>query len=144
VATRTFLTAGQCLHSIRSGTNPYMTVMSIVCKTLSAFDDDHMIPAYGFGDTSARQTAVFSFASGNQPIHTLENVLKAYTALTQKVKLSGPTSFAPAIYQALHIVKNSGGRYHVLVIIADGQVCARSSLGTEGCLKRPTESDSAQ
>lgn len=35
---------------------------------------------------------------------------------------SGPTSFAPIIDMAMTIVEQSGGQYHVLVIIADGQV----------------------
>lgn len=36
--------------------------------------------------------------------------------------LAGPTSFAPVIEMAMTIVEQSGGQYHVLVIIADGQV----------------------
>lgn len=34
----------------------------------------------------------------------------------------GPTSFAPVIEMAITIVEQSGGQYHVLLIIADGQV----------------------
>ena len=34
----------------------------------------------------------------------------------------GPTSFAPMIEAAIRIVEQSGGQYHVLLIIADGQV----------------------
>ena len=34
----------------------------------------------------------------------------------------GPTSFAPAIRAAIDVVKASGNQYHILVIIADGQV----------------------
>lgn len=36
--------------------------------------------------------------------------------------MAGPTSFAPIIEMAITIVEQSGGQYHVLVIIADGQV----------------------
>lgn len=36
--------------------------------------------------------------------------------------MAGPTSFAPIIEMAITIVEHSGGQYHVLVIIADGQV----------------------
>lgn len=108
---------------MQQGSNPYITVMSIVCKTMAAFDDDHMIPAYGFGDVSSREQAVFSFGQRGAPIHTLDNVLAAYRALAPRVRLSGPTSFAPVIRQAIKTVHTSGGRYHILVIIADGQVC---------------------
>jgi E3 ubiquitin-protein ligase RGLG len=38
------------------------------------------------------------------------------------VRLAGPTSFAPAIRQACKIVTDSGGKFHILLIIADGQV----------------------
>lgn len=34
----------------------------------------------------------------------------------------GPTSYAPVIEAAIDIVEKSGGQYHVLVIVADGQV----------------------
>lgn len=36
--------------------------------------------------------------------------------------MAGPTSFAPIIETAMTIVEQSGGQYHVLLIIADGQV----------------------
>lgn len=36
--------------------------------------------------------------------------------------MAGPTSFAPVIETAMSIVEKSGGQYHVLLIIADGQV----------------------
>lgn len=37
--------------------------------------------------------------------------------------MAGPTSFAPIIETAIGIVDGSRGQYHVLLIIADGQVC---------------------
>jgi hypothetical protein len=39
--------------------------------------------------------------------------------------LAGPTSFAPIIYQALEIVKQANS-YHILLIIADGQVTSEA------------------
>lgn len=38
----------------------------------------------------------------------------------------GPTSFAPVIDVAIDIVERNNGQYHVLVIIADGQVLSIS------------------
>lgn len=36
--------------------------------------------------------------------------------------MSGPTSFGPIIRNAIRIVNDSDGQYHILLIIADGQV----------------------
>lgn len=47
---------------------------------------------------------------------------QAYMSLLRYANLSGPTTWAPAIYKALEIVKRNNCRYHVLVIISDGQV----------------------
>ncbi|AQK98081.1 Copine (Calcium-dependent phospholipid-binding protein) family [Zea mays] len=74
------------LHAINGTPNPYEQAISIIGRTLSPFDDDNLIPCFGFGD--------------------------------------GPTSFAPLIYAAISVVENSNWQYHVLVIIADGQVTA--------------------
>lgn len=42
--------------------------------------------------------------------------------LVPHVRLAGPTSFAPAIQHACKVVNDSGGKFHILLIIADGQV----------------------
>lgn len=53
---------------------------------------------------------IFFFLSYNGP----DNVLKLIYV--------GPTSFAPVIDAAIGIVEKSNWQYHVLVIVADGQV----------------------
>ncbi|KAF3337304.1 E3 ubiquitin-protein ligase RGLG1 [Carex littledalei] len=50
-----------------------------------------------------------------------EEVLSRYRFMVPHLNLSGPTSFAPVINAAISIVESSW-QYHVLVIIADGQV----------------------
>jgi len=79
---------GRSLHEIGSIMNPYEQAISILGRTLSPFDEDNLIPCYGFGD--------------------------------------GPTSFAPIVEASMGIVEASGGQYHVLVVIADGQVTKSS------------------
>lgn len=38
------------LHNISDNPNPYEQAISIIGKTLSAFDEDNLIPCFGFGD----------------------------------------------------------------------------------------------
>jgi E3 ubiquitin-protein ligase RGLG len=47
--------------------------------------------------------------------------------------MTGPTSFAPIIDAAVDIVEESGAQYHVLIIIADGQVFMRTYGLVVGC-----------
>lgn len=38
------------LHHIGNGQNPYEHAISIIGKTLAVFDEDNLIPCFGFGD----------------------------------------------------------------------------------------------
>lgn len=121
---RTFF--GKSLHSIGTTINgemvlnPYQQVISIVSRTLEPFDDDHLIPVYGFGDSYTKDRSVFPFWP-DRFAFGLAEVLTRYNEITPKIQMSGPTNFAPAIYKAIELVKLSG-EYHILVIIADGEV----------------------
>lgn len=110
------------LHHVGDGFNPYEQAISIIGKTLAAFDEDNLIPCYGFGDASTHDQDVFSFYPQDRFCNGFEDVLSRYREIVPQLKLSGPTSFAPVIEQAMTIVEQSGGQYHVLLIIADGQV----------------------
>ncbi|ESW35685.1 hypothetical protein PHAVU_001G255900 [Phaseolus vulgaris] len=110
------------LHDIGSCQNPYEHAISIIGKTLSAFDEDNLIPCFGFGDASTHDQDVFSFFSEERFCNGFEEVLSRYREITPHLKLAGPTSFAPIIEMGMTIVEQSGGQYHVLLIIADGQV----------------------
>ncbi|XP_071146406.1 uncharacterized protein [Mytilus edulis] len=116
---RTF--GGRSLHQIVPyEMNPYQRVICILGETLEPFDDDGIIPAFGFGDASTKDRSVFSFRSQGY-CNGFHDVLNAYNELTPNVRLSGPTSFAPLIRQAIDTVKKTKS-YHILVIVADGQV----------------------
>ncbi|KAK1310573.1 E3 ubiquitin-protein ligase RGLG1 [Acorus calamus] len=110
------------LHAIGAQLNPYEQAISIIGRTLSPFDEDNLIPCFGFGDASTRDQYVFSFFSDHRPCRGFEEVLARYRDIVPHLNLSGPTSFAPLIHAAINIVEKSNGQYHVLVIIADGQV----------------------
>ncbi|XWS44683.1 hypothetical protein CRYUN_Cryun15aG0068700 [Craigia yunnanensis] len=110
------------LHAIGSSPNPYEQAISIIGRTLSPFDEDNLIPCFGFGDASTQDKYVFSFYHDHRPCHGFEEALARHREIVPHLKLAGPTSFAPIINAAIDIVDGSNGQYHVLVIIADGQV----------------------
>ncbi|KAL5482271.1 hypothetical protein EMCRGX_G022577 [Ephydatia muelleri] len=102
------------------------------------FDEDHLIPAFGFGDIKTKDKSVFPLKPDG-PCLGFEQVLKCYTSVAKEIQLSGPTNFAPLvrIKKAIEIVKKEQSvscmcdlgdvtlplpQYHILVIIADGQV----------------------
>ncbi|KAI8543818.1 hypothetical protein RHMOL_Rhmol08G0248700 [Rhododendron molle] len=117
------------LHHIGDETNPYEQAISIIGRTLSSFDEDNLIPCFGFGDASTHDQEVFSFYPDERFCNGFEEVLERYRELVPQLRLAGPTSFAPVIEMAITIVEQSGGQYHVLVIIADGQVTRSVDTG---------------
>jgi E3 ubiquitin-protein ligase RGLG len=98
----------------------FQLVISVIGRVLEAFDDDNIIPAFGFGDIETKGDACFSFTM-NRGCRGFDEVLQRYNEITPGLKLSGPTNFAPVIKEAIATVKRDKG-YHILVIIADGQV----------------------
>ncbi|KAL5982725.1 hypothetical protein ACLOJK_016801 [Asimina triloba] len=71
---------------------------------------------------STHDQYVFSFNPDHHYCHGFEEALARYREIVPYLKLSGPTSFAPVIEAAIDIVERSNWQYHVLVIVADGQV----------------------
>jgi hypothetical protein len=78
---------------------------------LEPFDDDKLIPTFGylynslfkihfltfrFGDVTTQDKTVAPFFP-DRPCHGFEEVLRRYTEITPHIQLSGPTSFAPLI-----------------------------------------------
>ncbi|XP_073296065.1 E3 ubiquitin-protein ligase RGLG5-like [Primulina huaijiensis] len=120
---------GRSLHYIGNGLNPYEQAISIIGKTMAAFDDDNLIPCFGFGDASTNDEDVFSFYPDERFCNGFEEALSRYREIVPSLKLAGPTSFAPIIEMAMSIVQRSGGQYHVLLIIADGQVTRSVDTG---------------
>ncbi|PQQ05212.1 E3 ubiquitin-protein ligase RGLG2 [Prunus yedoensis var. nudiflora] len=88
------------LHHIGNVQNPYEQAISIIGKTLSVFDEDNLIPCFGFGDASTHDQDVFSFYQDEQYCNGFEEVLARYREIVPHLRLAGPTSFAPIIEMA--------------------------------------------
>jgi E3 ubiquitin-protein ligase RGLG len=120
----------QDLHKMKpdagGGSSMYETAMRCIARTLHHLDDDQLIPAYGFGDSTTRHHSLFSlapFAGGReQPCAGLAGVSDAYRQVRAHVQLSGGTSYAPAIYRACELCAKNDMQMHVLVILTDGCV----------------------
>ncbi|KAL4239577.1 hypothetical protein ACF0H5_000388 [Mactra antiquata] len=112
---------GRSLHDISDNfMNPYQKVICILGETLGPLDDDGIIPVYGFGDYKTKNRDIFELKPGVK-CEGFSDVLDVYNEVTPSIKLGGPTNFAPLIYKAIEIVKETN-EYHILVIVADGQV----------------------
>merc|ERR1712107_38021 len=88
-----------------------------------------MIPTYGFGDKTTGESTIFSFQPDNVPCKGLTGCVQRYREIAPSVELYGPTSFAPLIRQAIRQVRESR-EYHILLILADGQVSKQSLQAT--------------
>eukprot|EP01126_Amoeba_proteus_P008629 TRINITY_DN1323_c0_g2_i8.p1 TRINITY_DN1323_c0_g2~~TRINITY_DN1323_c0_g2_i8.p1 ORF type:complete len:185 (-),score=27.05 TRINITY_DN1323_c0_g2_i8:213-767(-) len=78
------------------------------------------IPAFGFGDRTTTDKHVFPFFP-DRSCKGFDEVLQRYSEILPFIQLSGPTSFVPLIQKAIQVVQEENS-YHLLLIIADGQV----------------------
>ena len=134
---------GRCLHALAPppALNPYERVLDVVARTLAPFDDDGLIPCYGFGDSTTGDAAVFSFFPDNAPARGGAALLSRYRQLAPTVALAGPTSFGPAIRAATACALRNRNEFTLLLLVADGQV-TRSADTVPGRLS-PQEADTA-
>ncbi len=116
---------GRCLHDTSAGcANQYERVISCLGRCLEPFlgASPVPVPAWGFGDTTTEDRAVFSFFEGGRPARGFAEALQRYRQLAGAVCLAGPTSFGPAIRAATAATLAGGNAFSLLVLIADGQV----------------------
>lgn len=114
---RTF--QGRSLHDL-TVKNPYCEVVEILGETLEPFDDDHIIPTFGFGDSFTTDKDAFPFFPDKEPFGFRE-VLDRYRFITPQINLAGPTNFGPLIRKSIEICQRKKS-YHILIICTDGQV----------------------
>lgn len=112
---------GNCLHALSDmQLNPYQKVLELMGKKLEIFDDDKLIPCFGFADGTSHGTGVFPWYSNRVP-YTFNMIISRYKEIVPHVVLGGPTNLAPIIREAIHIVSELKA-FHILLIISDGQI----------------------
>lgn len=113
--------------------NPYEMAIRSTADVLLPYDQDGMVPAYGYGAALPPNNVVsHCFAlngnPGNPSVHGIEGILGAYNQALRSVTLSGPTCFAPVINAMAALAAQSqsapGMRYEVLLIVT-GECPAR-------------------
>ena len=118
---------GRSLHA--AGTrllpNPYERVLEILGRVLEPFDDDRQIPVFAFGDVQTTNKSVRLL--GDAVCTGTDEMLALYRRHAPTVQLSGPTSFAALIDEAGRLVARTK-RFHLLVVLCDGQIDAASDL----------------
>ncbi|ODN01652.1 Copine-1 [Orchesella cincta] len=114
--------------------NPYVTTLKILDDIMRDYNSTKELYAYGFGakgypvSNRVNHKFALNFKETNPICQGIEGVLTAYYRASQRVKLFGPTCFAPVIREVTQVAKNSmtgssAGKYFVLFILTDGIVC---------------------
>lgn len=114
--------------------NQYQQAISQVFTVLEPYDTDKLIPVYGFGGMSPAlgytQTSHRFPLNGNESdpnAWKTEGVLQLYEESLPKMRLSGPTYFAPTIRCTIDQVREPFEKgeysYTVLLILTDGTIC---------------------
>lgn len=126
---------GKSLHHVGGkDVNPYQEVLTIIAGQLGEFDSDQLFPCYGFGDTVTGKSYVFSFESHDEPCNGLDRVLERYKEIAGTVCMSGPTSFAPIIRQAIKLIRENND-HTILLIVADGAVSESEMKSTQDAIQ---------
>ena len=101
--------------------NPYQKVIWVLGQTLAAFDEDGIIPAFGFGDYETRNHSVFALSPSGDACQGFNDVLESYNKRCQHIFFGGPSSLASIIHKSIEIVTTKH-TYHILIIVTDGQL----------------------
>ena len=115
----------KALHDTRGGETPYGKALCIMSSVVSRFDDNDIYPVYRFGYINTKNKSVLPLMySGKEDPHFegFDGVWETYKRLASQIEMSGPTTFAPMIRQAIEISKECGNQYMILILLTDGDV----------------------
>ncbi|CAM9336332.1 unnamed protein product [Discosporangium mesarthrocarpum] len=113
--------------------NEYEHAMHSIGNVLQFYDADKLFPVFGFGGCpDPRMPPEHCFAVNGMPqtpeVHGVSGVLEIYRHSLSRVKLSGPTLFAPVINQVAKTVAETRSldkanqTYTILLLMTDGVI----------------------
>eukprot|EP01024_Parvocaulis_polyphysoides_P059838 TRINITY_DN6488_c0_g2_i3.p1 TRINITY_DN6488_c0_g2~~TRINITY_DN6488_c0_g2_i3.p1 ORF type:complete len:144 (+),score=17.79 TRINITY_DN6488_c0_g2_i3:166-597(+) len=74
------LSSNESLHNIKEGQlNPYEEVISLLGDTLQGFNEDGLLPVYGFGDKNTEDKTVFPFTKDDEELQGYDAVIQRST-----------------------------------------------------------------
>ena len=109
--------------------NDYVKCITAVGKIIEDYDTDKMFPAFGFGARFPSSSTVMQEftlnGTKNPSCNGMEGILYSYYDTLDKVQLSDPANFSPAIRNVSRIAAAAekvatGKKYFILVILTDG------------------------
>lgn len=109
--------------------NPYIRAIKSVGSILAHYDDDNLIPAYGYGaDINGKTSHCFALNGDiDKPeVKGIDGVMMAYKKTLKRVSLSGPTFFSQVMEKAIEAAEKTKEsnpyKYYIMLIITDGAI----------------------
>ena len=111
--------------------NDYEDAIRSCGKIIAHYDTDQLFPVYGFGGIPPDKDEVshcfnINFNDDDPNIKGIDKIIEYYKKSLNKVKLFGPTYFAPVIKQVIKEIKDDlekrreENHYYILMILTDG------------------------
>ena len=115
--------------------NPYQLVIKECGDILLDYDDDKLVPVYGFGadlrypdmkSTGVSHSFPCSGKKSQEEVKGLEGIFEVYRYALEYITFSAPTHFAPLFRDILKLskdrVKENPDNYSFFMIITDGEI----------------------
>ena len=113
----------------KNNPNQYEQAIRYCGGIIANYDFDQKFPVFGFGGilpSTGETSHCFNVTLTSHPkVEGIDNIIKIYRESLSKIKLDGPTYFAPLIKQSIQLIKENESTtsiYHILLIITDGTI----------------------
>jgi len=107
--------------------NQYIRSMVSISDVVSEYDTDKNFPAFGFGallpgTSEANHFFHLNLGAANPYLQGVQSVINCYADTVKKIRLYGPTNFAPTITNITAGARNAPNVYTILLIMTDGEI----------------------